>query len=521
MSKATPTPVNDLSVLVTAYEAYPALEALFLNAKSKIEVGFRIFDPLTKLHSDAALEVGSNWADLIVATLERGIAISITLSDFDPITGYDLHRGSWKAMRILLALNEMTEAGASQLRVRCLLHPAQAGLLPRLLLAAQTRKKLRKIAARMNEQASAISPFRFAPRLRDVLDIKQRKVALRPSVIPKIYPVTLHLKMALVDGKTVYIGGLDLDDRRYDDHSHDQPAQDTWHDVQLIVQDAKIATDAAAFLQKLPEMMAGAQAPPQFHSAFRTTLSRKRSSNMFALSPKPMSDGLLQEQLKQISLAREFIYIETQYFRDRRIAKALSHAARRSPSLKLLLLLPAAPDDIAFDGSRGLDARFGEYLQARAIRRVRKAFGERFFVLSPVQPRSTRPEDSPETRASLGQAPIVYVHAKVSIFDDTSAIVASANLNGRSMKWDVETGVVLTERAKVEGLRDAVFRHWLPESSDAAYFAPQTAFQSWIQLAKTNAARPPDARRGFVMPYDLAQAKSAAMAIPGAPEELV
>lgn len=513
--------MNNVSVLVTAYEAYPALETLFLNAQSKIEIGFRIFDPLTKLHSEAACEVGTNWADLIVATLERGVEISITLSDFDPITGYDLHRGSWKAMRILLALNEMTCAGATQLRARCLLHPAQAGLMPRLLLAAPTRKKLKKIADQMNEQSSASSPFRFAPRLRDALEVKQQKAELRPNLIPKIFPVTLHLKMALVDGKSVYIGGLDLDERRYDDQSHDQPAQDTWHDVQLIVQDDKIATDASAFLQDLPEMMAGAQAAPEILSAFRTTLSRKQPWNMFSLSPKPVSDGLLQEHLKQISAAREFIYIETQYFRDRRIAKTLAHAARRSPSLKLLLLLPAAPDDIAFDGSSGLDARFGEYLQAREIRRVRKAFGERFFVISPVQPRSTRPEDSPETRASLGQAPIVYVHAKVSIFDDKSAIVASANLNGRSMKWDVETGVVLTDRAKVIGLRDALFRHWLPEDADAAYFTPQTAFHSWVQLAKANAASAPDTRRGFVMPYDLAQARSAAMAIPGAPEELV
>lgn len=516
MSKAAP-----LTVLVTAHKAYPALEDLFLSSQDKIEIGFRIFDPLTKLHSVAALSIGSRWVDLIVATLERGVDIDITLSDFDPITGYDLHRGSWRAMRILIALNEMTSANAGRLRVRCILHPAQAGIVPRLLLAPQTRKKLRAIARRMNEMATVRSPFAFAPALRDVLQIQNGKVVLRPNVIPKIYPVTLHQKMAVFDRKSVYIGGLDLDDRRYDDQRHDQPAQDTWHDVQLIVEDENTAKDAAAFLGGLPDMIAGKVKPARISSALRTTLSRNRTSPLFALSPKGVSETLLQEHLKQIGLARRFIYIETQYFRDRRIAKALCKAAKREPNLKLLLLLPAAPDDIAFDGSSGLDARLGEHLQTREIRRVRKAFGPRFFAISPVQPRRTRPDDSDQDRAQLGNAPIVYVHAKVSIFDSKSAIVASGNLNGRSMKWDVETGVVLTDPSQVASLRDAVLRHWLPDDADPSYFTDQSAFARWTSLAKTNATKLPDARRGFIMPYDLARAKAAALAIPGAPEELV
>tara|TARA_R110002051_G_scaffold1008_1_gene4878 strand:+ start:9250 stop:10827 length:1578 start_codon:yes stop_codon:yes gene_type:complete len=520
-SARPPALSDDLTILITANQAYPAFEALFLAAQNKIELGFRIFDPLTKLHSDAARKVGSNWADLIVATLNRGVEIAITLSDFDPIVGYNLHRRNWKAIRIFHALNEMTTQGAGTLRIKGLLHPAQGGLMSRLLFAPQTRKKLNKIVAEINDQSDGVSPFKYAPRLRGILDIKHGKVVLRPRVLPQIYPVTLHQKMAVVDGQTTYIGGLDLNDRRYDDQNHNQPAQDTWHDVQIIVHDRKIAGDASDFLQSLPDTTAGVRTPRTITSAFRTTLSRRRRSNLFTLSPKTISDGLLQEHFTQIKAAREFIYIETQYFRDRRIAKALADAANRSPNLKFLLLLPVAPSDIAFEGANGLDARFGEYLQARAIRRVRKAFGNRFFVVNPVQPRSTRPDDSTLDRAQLGDAPIVYVHAKVSMFDDTSAIISSANLNGRSMKWDVETGVVLTDHEHVKALRDAAYQHWLPAGSDASYFSPSTAFESWTQLAKSNAAKTPDARQGFVMPYDLDRAKSAALVIPGAPEELV
>lgn len=510
-----------LKVLITANEAYPAFEALFLSAESRIELGFRIFDPLTKLHSQAALEVGTNWADLITATLERGVEIDITLSDFDPIAGFDLHRDGWAAIRILHAINEITRAGAARLNIRCLLHPAKGGLASRLLFAPQTRKKLRGIVEKINAHADVDRQLRFAPRLRGLLEITHDKVKLRTGVLPKVYPVTLHQKMAIVDGHTTYIGGLDLNDRRYDDRDHDQPAQETWHDVQLIIQDEALAGDASAFLRTLPETTSGLHLPPAISSGFRTTLSRKRQPNIFALSPVTVSEGLLQEHLRQINVARSFIYIETQYFRDRRIAKALEAAAKREPNLRFLLLLPAAPDDVAFDGSRGLDARYGEYLQSRAIRRVRNAFGDRFFILSPAQPRAIRQEDSPHDRAALNGAPIIYVHAKVAIFDDISAIVASANLNGRSMKWDVETGVVLTETDQVQALRKAVLQHWLPKGADQSYVVTATAFENCRRLALSNAHKPPEKRQGFLMPYDLDAARTLGIPVPGAPEELV
>ena len=41
-------------VLLTAKEAYPALEAQFLQAEREVVAGFRVFDPHTRLRSDAA-----------------------------------------------------------------------------------------------------------------------------------------------------------------------------------------------------------------------------------------------------------------------------------------------------------------------------------------------------------------------------------------------------------------------------------------------------------------------------------
>ncbi len=179
--------------------------------------------------------------------------------------------------------------------------------------------------------------------------------------------------------------------------------------------------------------------------------------------------------------------------------------------------MPAAPEDVAFNGMRRADARLGEWLQARAVRMIRKAFGERLFIGSPAQPRRS---DS-QGRDALWGAPIVYVHAKVSVFDDQAAIISSANLNGRSLYWDTETGVELTARENVLNVRERCFRHWLPEEADAAFFDPRRAVHAWRRLAVQNLRAEPEARRGFLLPYDPTPAERFGRDLPGVPNEIV
>ena len=52
----------------------------------------------------------------------------------------------------------------------------------------------------------------------------------------------------------------------------------------------------------------------------------------------------------------------------------------------------------------------------------------------------------------------------VSIFDGAAAIVSSANLNGRSLRWDTEAGVLLTDPDTVASLRQRLMAHWLFKS---------------------------------------------------------
>ena len=165
----------------------------------------------------------------------------------------------------------------------------------------------------------------------------------------------------------------------------------------------------------------------------------------------------------------------------------------------------------------GSDARFGEYLQARCLETVCDAFRDRAVVLSPVRPKRL----GGRGRDVLCEAPIIYVHAKVSVFDDAAAIVSSANLNSRSLLWDTETGVALDRAEDVRALRRRVFAHWLPEDAGPRFHDLDEAPRAWAELARENAARAPEDRRGFLVPHDPRPAREFGRWLPGVPDAMV
>ena len=77
-------------ILLTAAEAYPALERLFLSATSEIWASFLVFDLSTEVRTDAARAIGGSWFDLLVHTLGRGVSVHFVIADFDPIARWDL-----------------------------------------------------------------------------------------------------------------------------------------------------------------------------------------------------------------------------------------------------------------------------------------------------------------------------------------------------------------------------------------------------------------------------------------------
>ena len=518
-----PAAPPQVEVLVTAAEAYPVLERAFLAARGEIVAGFRVFDLKTKLRSPEALAIGQRWFDLVIHTLRRGVAIRIVLSDFDPVARPRLHRATWRTVRMFWAAAELAGPGA-RLVVVPSTHSAVAGIWPRLLFWPVVQSRLIRVSGWLRRQfdAQRMAALREMPGVRGMLAAKDALPRPRLFAVPPLFPATHHQKLAVFDGEAVYIGGLDLDERFYDTPEHRLPGHETWHDVQLMIR-GPVAADARAHLAEFlgviaGEMEAGPPAPERDGLRFVRTLSRRRKRGAWRfISPEPAVHEIESAHAEWIQRAEGLIYIETQYFRNRRMARRLARAAREKPELRMILILPAAPDDVAFEGATGLDARLGEFLQAKCLRILRRGFGRRLFVGGAAQPRRT----SVRGRAQLKGAPLVYIHAKVSIFDDRAAIVSSANLNGRSLRWDTEAGVVLTDARDVAGLRQRLMAHWLPKGAGADFFDPERALKAWWGLAARNARLPPEQRRGFLLPYNLRSAEDFGRAFPLVPDEMV
>ncbi|MBF9028867.1 phospholipase [Rhodobacterales bacterium HKCCE3408] len=505
-----------LRVLITAGEAYPEMERAFLAAEREIWASFRVFDLSTRLRSQEGREIGETWFDLVVHLLERGIALHVALSDFDPIMVPNLHCMSWQARRAFIAAGEIAGPGA-KLDLANAVHSVRVGYLPRLLLWPMIVKRIAGRARHLNAQTASerALTLRCSPGLRPWLKEKPGgTLVARKWPPPPLLPGTHHQKIAVVDRDLLLIGGLDLNERRYDDKTHRRPASETWSDVQLVCRGA-IALDAQRHLESFLPAVAGRIDPPDTGRILRT-LSRRRRFQVPFIGPRPLRDELAEAHLRLLGEVRHHIYLETQFFRDRRLADALAKAAETQPGLGLTMVLPGAPEDVAFDGAQSSDARFGEYLQAECLDRVCAAFGDRAVISSPVVP-----ERAPGTgRDTLCGSPIIYVHSKVSIFDDRRAIVSSANLNARSLRWDTEAGIVLGEE-DVPGLRRRVFGHWFGKDGVGAVGEPENAVDAWRRIVEENGTAAPEDRTGYLVPHDRRPARAFGRPMPFLPDAMV
>jgi phospholipase D1/2 len=510
---------DDLRVMLTAEEAFPCLEQMFLSAERRIVAGFRIFDPTTQLQSAEARSRFDDWCGLVIDTLARGVQVRLVLSDFDPVAAPDLHRRAHKSARLFQEAAE--RAGVAQgLEIRVAMHPAEVGPIFRIVFAPLARRYLARTARHLNTltRAERAEWLTDAVALRGwVAETREGRLRRRRSALPPLRPCTHHQKLAVADGERLFIGGLDLDDRRADGLGHYQSAGQTWHDVALSLS-GPVAASAEAHLDRVLDELDGRRTPAPRPGLLRTLARRRRGPARLRLGPKPVAREIYDRTLAEVEGAQQLIYLESQFLRDLRFASALARRAREAPGLGLIVVLPAAPEPAAFLGDSGLSVRFGEHLQARCVERIKTAFGARATFVSPAQPRA-RPPDG--TRAVIHDAPIVYVHAKVSVFDGRAAVVSSANLNGRSHRWDTEAGVALEAPDQAAFLQERLMRHWLPEDAGPELFDPETAPDAWARLADDNAAQRPDERRGFLLPFPRKAPRRFGRPIPFLPQEMM
>lgn len=494
-----PEPAPDFDVLITAEEAWPAFERAVLRAQKAVHGSFRIFDLRTKLRSPEAQAVGKDWFDLLAHVIRRGVSVTLVVSDFDPVMGTPLHELTWMTVRQGAALAEIADASQGQVRISAALHPARAGVLPwGFFLPAVLKRKWDRLAGVSKDR------------------LERQAVLLDRNMLPEVHTVTHHQKLAVVDDDALFIGGLDLNERRFDTLDHDRPAWETWSDVHLMLRNGPEVAEAKRHLETFLDVAAGKRDAPRLEHIKRTVSAPRRMQFAY-LSPRTVLIEIEETHIASFRAARNLIHIETQYLRSRVIAEALAEAAVRNPDLRLVLILPALPDSLAFDNEEGLDTRFGMSLQREAVTIVQDGFKERALFASPVRPVMS----SRDWRTSLAGSPIIYVHNKVLVKDDDFALIGSGNLNGRSMRWDTEAAVAISDPVRMQVLRSKLLSHWWFSDLPTEATTPDTLHHWWSREIAANGVCLPENRSGFLVPYDVDNHAELAQPLLGVTENIV
>jgi phosphatidylserine/phosphatidylglycerophosphate/cardiolipin synthase-like enzyme len=257
-----------------------------------------------------------------------------------------------------------------------------------------------------------------------------------------------------------FIGGIDLCHSRHDDHEHGgdpqaQPMSDVygksppWHDVQLAVQGPAVGDAEAVFRERwndpapvsrnvlyvlgdkmrrddrhpneLPRQLPDPEPCGRHAAQLLRTYPARHPGYPFA---RRGERSIARAYAKVLQNARSLIYLEDQYLWSIEVADVFARALRRSPDLRLIVVIPLFPDQ------QGRVATPGNLVGREiAMERLREAGGDRVAVYG---------------IENVAGTPI-YVHAKVCVVDDVWVTVGSDNANRRSWTHDSELSCAILD----------------------------------------------------------------------------
>lgn len=273
------------------------------------------------------------------------------------------------------------------------------------------------------------------------------------------------------DRDVAYVGGIDLCRGRNDDAEHKgdplaPPMAEVygpnppWHDIQLELRGpavgdvehvfrerwddpsalslnlfdhirdllSRLRTEVPALPDPLPD-------PPTRgpHSVQTLRTYPRRRLGRYPFAPRG-ERSIARGYLKALARARRLVYVEDQYLWSARVIRPLAQALRDNPELKLICVVPLAPD--AASPTISMAESWG---RKQAMKVLGKAGGDRVAVYGLENAAGTP----------------IYVHAKSCIVDDAWATIGSDNFNMRSWTYDSElTCAVVDESAEPAYARD-------------------------------------------------------------------
>ncbi|WP_299645565.1 phospholipase D-like domain-containing protein [Sphingomonas bacterium] len=248
-----------------------------------------------------------------------------------------------------------------------------------------------------------------------------------------------HQKIVSIDDRLAFCGGIDMTGERWDtsNHADEDPGRKgpggkpykPWHDATTGVT-GEAARAIAELARHRWAAAGGGELPPLdvpgsgWPEGLGIDFENARIGIARTEPAMPDREPVMEIEklfLAQIAAARRWMYCESQYFASRRIAEAIARRLEEPDGPEFVIVNPLTAqgwlEPIAMDTAR---ARLVEALRGRDPH-------GRLRIYHPY---------------TAGGEPI-YVHAKITIVDDCSLRVGSANMNNRSLRLDSECDVVI------------------------------------------------------------------------------
>ncbi|CAN5781340.1 hypothetical protein BH18ACI4_BH18ACI4_17370 [soil metagenome] len=247
----------------------------------------------------------------------------------------------------------------------------------------------------------------------------------------------LHGRTVVVDGDKAFVLGSSFDQNYFSSPHLIRDARhrgSLLHDVGALVTGPAVAPIDETFATVWNQAGPAPQVTPQTRSSGSGKVAmqvlRTMPGNSRFLSPfpgaQPIQHGetsVLEAYQRAIARAKEFIYIEDQYFTNSAIVDALIARMEQETKLQLILVLNLNPEDFP-----GYTRK-----QIKNIKLIRKKISNpdarfKVFTLWTTQI-STEPERAKKPFEIMN----ISVHSKVAIIDDKWATIGTANLDGSGL----------------------------------------------------------------------------------------
>lgn len=252
-----------------------------------------------------------------------------------------------------------------------------------------------------------------------------------------------HQKIVVIDDALAFVGGLDITKGRWDTNKH-LPADKNrdvignktsrpYHDVQVM-----LAGDCARELgatardnwlkatgEQLPGIEPGniAQLWPDDTNVDIQQVPVAIAYTYARFKDRPQTRHIQQLYIDAIASAKNFIYLENQYFTTPGVGNALREQLQNENGPEIVLVTPKLTDG-------WISQHTMDVLRVRLVKKLKRA--DKHHRLRVFYPDGRGLDNDP-----------INVHAKLMVVDDQLVTVGSANLNNRSMALDNECNIAI------------------------------------------------------------------------------